>query len=99
MVNRVNDFNTPAIREEVYRYLFFEEEDMTPEQVAKLDAVYAALTGGVPGVLEEWNKQGNALIQGYTDILYPHISEDHTGGAGGGPSVPDHLHEQGGVAR
>ena len=29
VVNRVNDFNTPEIREEVYKYLF-EEEDMTP---------------------------------------------------------------------
>lgn len=29
VVNRVNDFNTPEIREEVYKYLF-EEEAMTP---------------------------------------------------------------------
>jgi hypothetical protein len=36
VVNRVNDFNLPALREEHYAYLFSEEDDMTPEQVEEI---------------------------------------------------------------
>lgn len=85
VVNRVNDFNTPDIRETVYAYLF-EEEQMTPEERAKLDAVYAALTGGVPGVIEQWNQNGNSVLVAYNDLVFPHLSH----GAAGG--LTDHRH-------
>lgn len=38
VVNRVNDFNTPAIREEVYRYLF-EEDELSAQQLEELKAL------------------------------------------------------------
>jgi hypothetical protein len=94
VVNRVNDFNTPELRETVYAYLF-EEEAMTPEERAKLDAVYAALTGGVASVIEDWNKNGNSLLLGYA--LEQGKLSDHLSGHGPGGPLPDHTHKPGGV--
>ena len=37
VVNRVNDFNIPALREAHYAYLFEEEDEMTPEEKARMD--------------------------------------------------------------
>ncbi len=69
VLNRPNDFNTPALREAHYHYLF-EEEEMTPEDKAKLDAVYEALVGrgNEPAggeLLARWNANGNSLLLGY----------------------------------
>lgn len=55
-----------------------EEESMTPEERAKLDAVYAALTGGVPGVIEKWNENGNSVLVAYTDLVFPHLNHGTT---------------------
>ena len=52
----------------------YEEEPMTPEERAKLDAVYAALTGGVPGVIEAWNANGNSVLVAYNDLVFPHLN-------------------------
>jgi hypothetical protein len=73
LVNRANDFAPPDGREAHYQYMF-EEESMTPEERAKLDAVYAALTGGVPGVIEKWNENGNSVLVAYTDLVFPHLN-------------------------
>lgn len=64
-INRPNDFNTPALREEFYRYLFEEEDEMTPEQAQKLEAVWRALCAGQPEILDAWNANGNSLLKGY----------------------------------
>jgi len=59
-----------------------EEEPMTPEEKAKLDAVYAALTGGVDSVITDWNKNGNSLLLGYAleqGKLADHLTS-HPGG-------------------
>lgn len=40
-------------------------EDMTPEQVRKLNAVYDALCAGDDTVLQSWNANGNSLLEGY----------------------------------
>lgn len=71
-------------------YVFEEENDMTPEERAKLDAVYAALTGGVPGVIEAWNANGNSVLVAYNDLVFPHLGDDakHTPASG----VPNHRH-------
>lgn len=57
--------------------------EMTPEERAKLDAVYAALTGGVDSVIEDWNKNGNSLLLGYAleqGKLADHLSGHTTSG-------------------
>ena len=72
-----------------------EGDEMTPEERAKLDAVYAALTGGVDSVITDWNQNGNSLLLGYAleqGKLADHISS-HPGGAKVGP----HTHVPGGV--
>ena len=51
------------------------EVGMTPDERAKLDAVYAALTGGVPGVIEAWNENGNSVLVAYNDLVFPHLSD------------------------
>lgn len=90
LINRPNDFGPPAYREEHYRFMFEEEECMTPEERAKLDAVYAALTGGVPGVIEAWNANGNSVLVAYNDLVFPHLGDEakHTPASG----VPNHRH-------
>lgn len=61
LINRPNDFNTPPLREEHYRFMF-EEDEMTPELRAELDAMrdmikdtaLALMAGGEePGSREE----------------------------------------------
>lgn len=63
--------------------------DMTPEERAKLDAIYAALTGGVPGTIEAWNSTGNSLIIAYNEMVFPHLGDDalHSG-----DGFADHRH-------
>ena len=53
----------------------FEEEGMTPDEKAKLDAVFNALTGGVPGVIEKWNENGNSVLVAYNSMVFPHLSD------------------------
>lgn len=65
LINRPNDFGPPEYREAHYRYMFEEDDPMTPEERARLDAVYAALTGGIPSVIDDWNAKGNSLLLGY----------------------------------
>lgn len=72
LLNRPNDFNTPVLREAHYHYLFDEENDMTPEQEAKLAAVYDAVVGrgNEPAgtkLLADWNANGNSLLAGYAE--------------------------------
>jgi N-acetylmuramoyl-L-alanine amidase len=69
VLNRPNDFNTPELRGAHYLYLF-PGEDVTPEDRARLDAVYEALVGRgneLAGgkLLAEWNANGNSLLAGY----------------------------------
>ena len=62
---------------------------MTAEQAAKLDAVYAALTGGVPGVIEAWNANGNSVLVAYNDLVFPHLATDpHKHSPKGKPGMP-----------
>ena len=56
-----------------------QEDSLTPEDKAKLDAVYAALTGGVPGVIEAWNAKGNGMIPAYNELVFPHITNHPSG--------------------
>ena len=88
LVNRPNDFGPPTYREAHYLYMF-QEDGMTPEERAKLDAVYAALTGGVPGAIEAWNSTGNSLIIAYNEMVFPHLGDDalHSG-----DGFADHRH-------
>ena len=53
---------------------YYLEEEMTPEERAKLDAVYAALTGGVAGVIEAWNANGNSVLVAYNETVFPHVN-------------------------
>ena len=58
-------------------------DDMTPEDKAKLDAVWQALTGGIPSVIDEWNANRNSLLTGYAleqGKLADHLS-GHPNGA------------------
>ena len=47
-------------------YIFEEEDDMTEEQKAKLDAVYNALCAGNQAMIDAWNANGNNLLLGYS---------------------------------
>ena len=69
--------------------------DMTPEQLAKLEAVYAALTGGIDKVIEDWNANGNSVLVAYNELVFPHLEHPINPPSG----IPDHLHTQGGVDR
>ena len=95
-VNRVNDFNTPALREEHYQYLF-EEDEMTPQEkaefsalqseVADLRAVVALITRApatalIPGTDDPWN-----MFVRFDRIeveLYGHEARNSAGAHGGG---------------
>ena len=73
------------------------EDEMTADERAKLEAVYAALSGGLPNVIEDWNKNGNSLLLGFANEqgrLSDHISTH-----GGSTGIPEHKHEAGKVAR
>lgn len=80
-----------------------EEDDMTPEERKMLADIHAALTGGMPGVLEAWNENGNSLLVGYTQIIYPAVARldehlaNHAAGVTG--QIPEHTHEGGKVKR
>jgi hypothetical protein len=67
---------------------------LSAEDKAKLDAVYAALTGGVPGVIEAWNQNGNSVLVAYNDSVFPHLGDAaiHTPASG----IPAHKHGFGG---
>lgn len=73
------------------------EDEMTAEERAKLDAVYAALSGGLPNVIEDWNKNGNSLLLGFANEQ-GRLS-DHIATHGGGTGIPEHKHEAGKVVR
>lgn len=45
--------------------LYETEESMSPEQVAKLNAVYNALCAGDDRIINEWNANGNSMLLGY----------------------------------
>ena len=96
LINRPSDFAPPEGREAHYRFMF-EEDEMTPEDKAKLDAVYAALSGGLPNVIEDWNKNGNSLLLGFANEQ-GRLS-DHIATHGGSTGIPEHKHEAGKVAR
>ena len=83
-VNRVNDFDYPAGREELYIYLL--EDEMTPEQEAMLKEVYKR-TGAGAG-------QGFDLLVSINNLntaLHEHKAEPHVEGDG----VADHEHTDG----
>jgi hypothetical protein len=52
-----------------------EEEPMTPEERQMLRDIHAALTGGVPGVLEAWNANGNSMLAAYNEMVFPHMQD------------------------
>lgn len=74
------------------------EDDMTPEDRAKLDAVYDALVGrgDAEGAkrIAAWNEGGNSLLLGYTQYQ-ERVGKLEAGGPAGG--IPEHTHEIGGV--
>lgn len=47
----------------------YEEDEMTPEQQYKLDAVYNALCAGDKTVIDSWNTNGNSMILGYNKLF------------------------------
>ena len=90
LINRPNDFHPPAMRDDFYRYLF-EEDEMTPAQLAMLEACYAALCAGDADSINRWNDNGNSLIAGFTidqQKLLEHIDNHPVSSA-----LADHLHE------
>ncbi len=94
LINRPNDFNPPALRDEHYHYLF-EEDEMTPQQAADL-ANLIAIFGGSAKVAEA-AKQGMDYLLGYgieQAKLSQHIAQ-HPGPA----TIPDHLHTPGKVVQ
>lgn len=80
-----------------------EGDAMTPEERKLLEDIHAALTGGMPGVLEAWNENGNSLLVGYTQIIYPAVARldehlaNHAAGVTG--QVQEHTHQGGKVNR
>jgi hypothetical protein len=96
LVNRANDFGPPAYREEHYQFMF-EEDELSAEDKARLDAIEKVLNGGLPNVIEDWNKNGNSLLLGYAaeqQKLADHLA-NHAAGVTG--AVPAHKHTPGGV--
>ena len=49
--------------------LYQQEEEMSPEQVAKLNAVYNALCAGDSRIINDWNANGNSLLLGYNRLF------------------------------
>lgn len=80
------------------------EEEMSPENQRKLDAVFKALTGSSDATevwdgIDGWNQLGNSLLGGYTQEqkkLRDHI-DNHSAGVSG--PVGEHSHEPGKVRR
>lgn len=94
LINRPSDFGPPEYREQHYAFMF-EEDSMSAEDKARLDAIEKVLTGGVSNVIEDWNKTGNSLLMGYgleQDKLARHIA-NHPGPSKVGP----HTHIPGEV--
>ena len=82
-----------------YDALAGQGDDMTPEDKAKLDAVYAAICGGVDKALTDWNAGGNALIQGLqaTNARVTELEKPHIHRAPPEAEVPPHVHNLEGV--
>ena len=103
VINRVNDFNTPAIREEVYRYLFQEEEGMTDNDILAIfgstEADPAERLVNAKYRYDEALKTGNSpfsvAAQAQAEVR-DHVANS---AAGVGGPVPAHTHEPGKVAR
>lgn len=92
VVNRVNDFAPPAMREAFYSYLF-EEDDMTPQERQDLANLVAIMGGSAK--LAEQARLGNDFVLGYTleqQKLAAHLA-NHPGAA----TVAPHTHTPGGV--
>lgn len=99
VVNRVNDFNTPALREEFYSFLL--EDEMTTGERALLYAIKEVLVGhnnpDGDKLIADWNNNGNALLTGYgieqqklaevTGMVIEHVGSHPAEGA-----VPAHTH-------
>lgn len=111
VVNRVNDFNVPALRDAHYGYLFAEEDDMaTKEQIEKwaTDAAEAfvaahfrtylnfAVNGG-PGAFTD--SEGEPLRLIVDEALTARVAELERQQAESGPAweLPDHKHTPGGI--
>lgn len=59
------------------------EDEMTPADAYKLEAVWLALTAGDMALIEQWNANGNSLLAGYTGEqkkLAEHIENHPSGG-------------------
>ena len=87
-------YNTTQCPSERYAPLWatYEEDDMTPEQAAKLEACYAALCAGDQPLLDLWNQNGNSLLLGFSleqALLAGHINNHSSGNL----VIPDHTHE------
>lgn len=88
-VNRVNDFNTPALREAHYRFLFEEDDAMglTAEERRELDELksFVAAINRSVNAANDVAHSAFGRIEGHT--------RDH--GAATPGALPDHLHEPG----
>ncbi len=67
VVNRVNDFNTPALREEHYRFLL-QEDDVTREEADRLAEANQVLTAGL--------REAHRFIEGVVPVLRQHMSDE-----------------------
>ena len=66
------------------------EDEMTPAQLAMLEACYAALCAGDKASIDAWNQNGNSLIAGFTIDQQKLL--DHLAHHGGSATLPDHSH-------
>jgi hypothetical protein len=63
LINRPNDFNTPPLREEHYKFMFEEDDDMTPQEREDLKNLVAIMGGSAK--LKDNAERGNDFILGY----------------------------------
>lgn len=94
LINRPNDFNPPALREQHYNFMF-NEDDMTPEERRDFQNLVAIFGGSAK--IAEAAKGGMDFLLGYAieqQKLAAHIA-NHPGAA----TVPDHIHLPGKVAQ
>lgn len=92
VINRVNDFNTPALRRQFYQYLFEEEGEVTKAELAELHKRIDDLADTVKGLawadtvrnaqVKELKDVDMALayyIQQNTKALQDHVQWEHEG--------------------
>ncbi len=94
LVNRPNDWNPPALREEHYQYMFG-EDDMTPQEKQDLANLVAIMGGSAK--LAEQARLGNDFILGYT-LEQQKLANHLANHAGATNIIPDHTHTAGKVA-